>query len=432
MISKYPVPLRRSRRAEMELKYGRKNLEFEIESSRVLDILRANEKEALNDPLKAVENSLKKPVGTAPLAELLAAEKINDLVIIVNDVTRFTPYNYMLPPLFKTISEAGIKNEQLTFIVATGVHSPHSAEQNREIFGEEIDANYNFIYHNCDQDLADLGRLSTGNQLKINKKVAEADFLITTGVILPHYMAGFSGGRKSILPGVAARESIEKNHAMMVDVIEDHPPLEDNPISKEMFEAAEKVGVDFILNVVTNSSREIVQVAAGDYRQAWEAGIAQSADMYHLPLKEKAEAAIVSSGGFPRDINVYQAQKALDHADHAVKKGGTIIWVAECSEGYGEERFEKWMNQAESPTDNIRRIKKKFVIGGHKAFAISKVAAEKEIILISALSRAKTENIFAKKMMSIQEAVDYLEDRYDGDYSTYIMPQGSLTVPVVK
>lgn len=416
----------------MKLKYGRKDLEFEMKSSRVLDLLKANEKEGLKDPLKAVENSLRDPVGTASLAELLTAEEIKDLVIIVNDVTRYTPYNFMLPPLLETIAEAGIKKEEVTFIVATGVHSPHSAEQNREIFGDKIDSNYNFIHHNCDQNLLDLGQLSTGSRLEINKRVAEADFLITTGVILPHYMAGFSGGRKSILPGVAGRDSIEANHSMMVEVTEEKPALEENPISREMFEAAEKVGVDFILNVVTNSSREIVQVAAGDCRQAWENGIAQSAEMYNLPLAEKAEAAVVSSGGFPRDINIYQAQKALDHADHAVKKGGTIIWVAECSEGYGEERFQKWMDEAQNPEDNIVRIKNKFMLGGHKAFAISKVASEKEIILISSLSSEQTENIFAKKMDTIQEAVDYLEAKYQGDYSAYIMPQGSLTVPVVK
>ncbi|PTW02196.1 nickel-dependent lactate racemase [Halanaerobium saccharolyticum] len=416
----------------MKLKYGRKNLEFEIESSRVLDILKANEKEGLADPMSAVEDSLEDSIGSAPLSELLQLREINELVIIVNDVTRFTPYNYMLPPLLKTIAEAGIKKEQVTFVIATGVHSAHSAEQNREIFGREIDSSYNFIHHNCDQNLADLGKLSTGNQLKINKKVAEADFVITTGVILPHYMAGFSGGRKSILPGVAGRDSIENNHAMMVEVIEEQPALENNPISREMFEAAEMLGVDYILNVVTNSEREIVKVVAGDYRQAWEAGIDISAEMYHLNLAEKADAAVVSSGGFPRDINIYQAQKALDHADHAVKKGGTIIWVAECSEGYGEERFEMWMNEAQNPEDNVDRIKEKFLIGGHKAFAISKVAAEKEIILISSLTKERTENIFASKMENIQEAVDFLKEKHGADYSVYIMPQGSLTVPVVK
>ena len=415
----------------MKLKYGRKELNFEIESSRVIDVLKASEKEGLNDPLAEVEKSLKDPVGSRPLFNLLEEKEINDLVIIVNDVTRYTPYDQMLPPLLEVIKKAGIKKEELTFVVATGVHSPHSKEQNKEIFGEKIDNNYNFIHHNCDQNLVDFGKLSSGNRLRLNKKVAEADFVITTGVILPHYMAGFSGGRKSILPGVAGRESIENNHAKMVDVIAEHPELSDNPISQEMFEAAEKLGVDFILNVVTNSSREIVKVCAGDYKQAWEAGIDISAEMYHLPLEKKAEAAIVSSGGFPRDINIYQAQKALDHADQAVKKGGTIIWVAECSEGYGEERFEKWMNEAREPEDNIKRIKEKFLLGGHKAFAISKVAAEKEIILISDLSQKETENIFARKMNNIQEAVAHLEEKYNGDYSTYIMPQGSLTVPVV-
>jgi nickel-dependent lactate racemase len=169
---------------EMKLKYGRKELEFEIESSRVIDILTADEKTGIKDPEAAVEAALTSPIATAALADLLAAKEINELVIVVNDVTRYTPYNYLLPPLLKTIAEAGIKKEQVTFIVATGVHSPHSAAQNREIFGEAA-AEYEFVYHNCDQDLSDLGQLSTGNQLLLNKRAAEADFLITTGVILP-------------------------------------------------------------------------------------------------------------------------------------------------------------------------------------------------------------------------------------------------------
>ena len=197
-----------------------------------------------------------------------------------------------------------------------------------------------------------------------------------------------------------------------------------------MFEAAEMLGVDFIINVVTNSNREIVKVVSGDLKEAWSAGIDISAEMYHVEIEEKVDAAVVSSGGFPRDINVYQAQKALDHADHAVKKGGTIIWVAECSEGLGEERFEKWMQEAKKPEDNIERIKKKFLIGGHKAYAISKVVKDKDVILISSLSKEKTETMFLQKLDSLDEAVKYLEKKYNGDYTTYIMPQGSLTVPI--
>lgn len=415
----------------MEVKYGKEKLRFDIADDKVLKILKAAEKEGISDPIKAVQASLINPIGSDSLLSLLKEKEPEDVVIVVNDVTRFTPYNYMLPPVLKTLEDAGIDKDQVTFVVATGVHEPHSDEQNIDIFGEEVHQNYKFHHHVCDAEVVEIGELSTGNILKINKIVAEADFVITTGVILPHYMAGFSGGRKSILPGVADRQAIENNHANMVRVMAETPSLKENPINIEMFEAAEKLGVDFIVNVVTNSSREIVKVVSGDLREAWNAGIDISAEMYYVDIEDKADAAIVSSGGFPRDINVYQAQKALDHADHAVKKGGTIIWVAECSEGLGEDRFEKWMNEAEEPEDNVKRIKEKFLIGGHKAYAISKVAIDKEVLLISSLSEEQTENMFLKKLSNLDEAVTYLEEKYNGDYKTYIMPQGSLTVPTL-
>jgi nickel-dependent lactate racemase len=210
------------------------------------------------------------------------------------------------------------------------------------------------------------------------------------------------------------------------------PPLEENPVSLEMIEAANKVGVDFILNVVTNSKKEIVKIVAGDLEEAWYTGTKVSASMYHVPLKKKADVAIVSPGGYPRDINVYQAQKALDHADHGTKPGGTIIVLAECKEGLAEEVFSRWMHVAVKPEDNIERIKKGFVIGGHKAFAVSKVAANKEIILISSLDKETTETLFARKMDTIQEALSYVEEKYNDEYDAIIMPQGSLTVPYIK
>lgn len=414
----------------MEIKYGKEKFKLEIPKERVLKTLKAAEKDGLDNPLKAVQASLEDPIASNSLLDLLNKKEAQKIVVIVNDVTRYTPYNYMLPPLLEVIERAGIKKEQVTFVVATGVHDPHSKKQNIDIFGEEIDRDYEFHHHDCDAEVVEIAKLSTGNTLKINKIVAEADFVIATGVILPHYMAGFSGGRKSILPGVADRDSIENNHANMVKVMAEAPSLEKNPINLEMFEAAEMLGVDFIINVVTNSNREIVKVVSGDLKEAWSAGIDISAEMYHVEIEEKVDAAVVSSGGFPRDINVYQAQKALDHADHAVKKGGTIIWVAECSEGLGEERFEKWMQEAKKPEDNIERIKKKFLIGGHKAYAISKVVKDKDVILISSLSKEKTETMFLQKLDSLDEAVKYLEKKYNGDYTTYIMPQGSLTVPI--
>ena len=416
----------------MELKYGRSELSFSIDEKKVNKILKAEEKPGLEEPLAAAYEAVKNPIGSDSLLDLLKEKKPEDIVIIVNDVTRPTPYSIMLTPILEAIQEARIAKDKVTFIVATGVHDRHSDEQNIEIFGEEIHNNYKFLHHDCDGELVDMGDLKSGNNFKVNKKVYDADFVITTGVILPHYFAGFSGGRKSILPGVAGRQTIENNHSRMVELMGHLPPQKENPVSLEMIEAAEKVGVDFIINVITNSDREIVKVTAGDFKEAWYEGIEISSSMYHIPLNEKADVAIVSSGGFPRDINVYQSQKALDHADHGTKKGGTIIWVAECSEGLGEKTFKTWMEEAEEPEDNVKRIKEKFVIGGHKAFAISKVVKDKEVILISDLSKDLTEKMFIKKKESLQVAVDYVEEKYDDDYSCIVLPQGSLTVPVVS
>ncbi|MFW6279135.1 MAG: nickel-dependent lactate racemase [Bacillota bacterium] len=417
----------------MELKYGTTTLEYEIDEARIDRILRAQEKEGLANPEQAVTSSLENPVGTAPLDDLLKAEKPEKVVLVVNDVSRPTPYEFLLPPLLEKLADAGVKREQITFLVATGTHDPHTPEQNCEVLGSEIVEKYEVVSHRAqrEEELVNIGQVSTGNQITLNQRVVEADFVITTGVILPHYFAGFSGGRKSIMLGVAGKECIQHNHSRMVDLLGNLPPVEENPISQEMMESAAMIGLDFILNVVTNSKREIVQVVAGDFREAWYQGVKTSAGMYHVSIPKKVDAAIVSAGGYPRDINFYQAQKALDHADHAVKEGGTIILAAECRDGLGEDTFAHWVEKAQEPQDNIKRIKKGFVLGGHKAFAVSEVVEKKELILLSDLDQQTTEALFARKEEKLQTAVNYLKEKHGSDYRAVIMPEGSLTVPVV-
>jgi len=416
-----------------QMRYGRSEISFDVDQHRVIKTLWPNERPGKLDPLNAVREALKTPIGTPSLADMLEARKPQNVVIIVNDITRPTPYEFLLPPLLEVLHGSGLKDDQITFLTATGIHDPHTREQDEEVYGKNLVNKYRFLSHKADDtsSLVEVGDLSTGLKLKVNKLAVEADFLITLGVIMPHYFAGFSGGRKSILPGVAGRESIEKNHSRMVYLMDDLPPIKQNPVSLEMIEAARLVGVDFILNVVTNSKKEIVEIVAGDLEEAWYKGVSVSSDMYEVPIPQKADVAIASAGGFPRDINVYQAQKALDHADKATKPGGTIILVAECSQGYGEKVFEEWMLEAKTPNDVIERIKKNFVMGGHKAYGICKVAAEKEIILISSLSEEKTEELFMRKMTSIDEAIKYVEKKHERP-SYILMPQGSLTVPVLS
>jgi nickel-dependent lactate racemase len=415
----------------MKLKYGSQKLDCDLDSLSNLQILRPNEHDGVSNPQHEVESNLEDPIDSDSLQKLARDKDAEQVVIIVNDVSRATPYKVMLPPLLDELHQAGVSQEDNSLIIATGIHNPNTEEQNRNIFGDRIVDEYRLVSHNPDQNLVDLGELSSGNRLYLNEEVVNADLLITTGVITPHYFAGFSGGRKSVLPGVAGRETIQFNHSRMVDLIGDLPPIEENPISQEMIEAAKLADVDFTLNVVTNSKKEIVDVVAGDIETAWLAGVETSAQMYHVQLEERVEAAIVSAGGYPKDINIYQAQKALDNADGAVKEGGTIVLLAECRAGLGEEIFEDWLSDSEKPEDNVEKIKEKFIIGGHKAFAISKVVLEKEFILISELNYDITEMMFATKVETLDQALEMVNQKYN-NYKSIVLPQGGLTVPVVR
>ncbi|MGM0500939.1 MAG: nickel-dependent lactate racemase [Bacillota bacterium] len=415
----------------MKLKYGSEKVEVDLNELSDPQILHPNEREGVSNPQQEVKVNLENPIAAAPLENLVKDKTPKSVVIIVNDVSRATPYKIMLPPLLEKLHQAGVNKEDISLIIATGIHDPNTEAQNRDVFGDDIVDNYRIVSHDPDHNLVDLGELSSGNRLYLNREVVEADLLITTGVIAPHYFAGFSGGRKSILPGVAGRESIQFNHSRMVKLIGDLPPIEKNPISQEMIEAAKLVGVDFIINVVTNSKKEIVDVVAGDLEAAWLSGVDTSAEMYHVELDEKVDVAVVSAGGYPKDINIYQAQKALDNADGAVKEGGTIVLLAECRAGLGEEIFEDWLSDSEKPEDNVERIKEKFIIGGHKAFAISKVVLEKEFILISELNQDITEMMFATKVETLNEALKVINQKHE-DYKTIVLPQGGLTVPVVR
>jgi len=205
--------------------------------------------------------------------------------------------------------------------------------------------------------------------------------------------------------------------------------LKGNPVHEEMQEAAEKVGVDFNINVVTNEHHQIIEIVAGELYKSWLKGVEVCKKTYICPIKQKAEVIIASPGGYPKDINVYQAQKSLENAYQAVKTGGTIILLAECSEGYGEATFEKWIEEANTPDDIMKRLKNKFVLGGHKAYAIARAVKEAEIILISSLPRDKVRKLFFIPMKNISQAIEYVQDKYGEDFQAYILPSGNTVLP---
>jgi nickel-dependent lactate racemase len=414
----------------MKLKYGKEEVQLPLSDKNILQVLNLKEQEVLSNPEEKLKYLLKNPIGSPSLKELIFQKKAQKILIIVNDITRPTPYKIILPPLLNELDEIGVNKEDIKFIIATGIHRDNYNEELSNIFGEDIISTYKFINHNADSpDLYYQGKLKSGNELWVNPIVSESDFIITTGVIVPHYFAGFSGGRKSILPGICGRKTIEDNHAKMTHPNACAGNLRGNPVHEEMQEAAEKVGVDFNINVVINENHKIVEIVAGGLFESWQRGVEVCKKIFLCPIKQKAEVVIVSAGGYPKDINVYQAQKALDNAYQAVKPGGTIILLAECTEGYGEPIFEQWIKEAESPEDIIKRIKEKFVLGGHKAYGIARVVKEVEVILISSLSKEKVRKLFFIPMRNISQAIDYVKNKYGKDFQVYILPSGNTVVP---
>lgn len=416
------------------LAYGKGKLEFQMPDGVTPLTVVPGKRESLADPQGETEAMLKNPVGTPPLVEMLKSGKPEKVVVVLNDITRPTPYGVLLPPLLKSFAEAGIRDEQVTFLIALGIHDPHTERQNREVYGDELVDRFTILNHEGENPdmLVNLGPLESGYDFVVNKLVYEADFLITLGVVMPHYFAGYSGGRKSILPGMVSKATVAANHARLVEIMDDMPHIDRNPISREMIAAARKVGVNFIINAVTNDAQELVSVVAGDLERAWRKAVDVSASMFEVPFEKQADVCVTCASGYPRDINVYQAQKGLDHADHITRPGGTIVIAAECAAGWGEDVFEEWVKRKWPAAKVMEEIKRSFVLGGHKAYGYAKVAVDKEVILISALSEEDTALLWAKKAGSVQEAVDAARKKHGPGASWVYMPEGSLSLPVHK
>lgn len=270
---------------------------------------------------------------------------------------------------------------------------------------------------------------SRGTPIEIFEDILDADVVIGTGSIEFHYYAGYSGGAKSVLPGVSSRETVITNHKMMIDEKAVSGRV-DGPVRQDMEEAAKIFGLDFILNVVLDSKKEIVAAVAGDFIKAHRKGVEVVDSMYKVPV-EPADAVIVSCGGFPKDINLFQANKALDNATQAVKRGGSIILVAECAEGIGNQVYECWNRKCRSPDEAIERFKNCFEFGGHKTAIIAKISKKFKLYLVSKLSEEQTKSAFFTPMPGVEDALSAVLSE-NPDAKIHLMPHGGQTLPVRK
>lgn len=409
--------------------YGKEGQTFEIPQTYHVESINPNKIENLKIKKHTVEEALDNPIGTRRLEEIIKPK--NKIVIVTSDITRPMPSYKVLPNILKRLKKVGVKKENISIVFALGSHRKHTKEEKIKLVGEEV---YNSILckDSSEDDFIDMGKTSKGTPILINKTVAEADIRICLGNIEYHYFAGYSGGAKAIMPGVSNREAIQSNHSKMVEYGAEVGRLEDNPVRLDIEEAIKFCNIDFILNVILDEKKEIVHAVAGDYIKAHREGCSFLDKLYKKNIKEYADIVIASQGGYPKDLNLYQTQKALANAVFAVKKGGIIILVGSCNEGFGEYVFETWMKEAKCPEEMIKRIQNDFQLGGHKAAAIGLVLQKADIYLVSEMNEKIVKDIFMHPYKKIQEALDDALN-IKGEYAKIlIMPYAGSTLPILS
>ena len=411
----------------LEFGYDRTVQTAEVPEANLLGVLTPNQMDLPEkDEETLVREALARPIGTPPLGEIVRpGEKI---AVVTSDVSRPMPTWKVMPALLDALYAAGVAPEDVTLVFGRGVHRAQTEEERRRLAGERAWAEIACV----DSDPEDTVRLGTtrrGTPVEIVRAVAEADRRILLGNIEFHYFAGYSGGAKALMPGVSTRAAIRCNHSHMVEPGARAGVLEGNPVREDIEEAAAIVGADFILNVVLDEHKRIVRAGAGDVTAAHREGCAFLERFYRKEIPCRADIVLVSQGGAPKDANLYQLQKALDNAAHAVKDGGVIVLIGCAKEGFGEATFERWFREAKAPEELIERLRADFTLGGHKAAAIALVERKAAIYLVSDWKDEDVRGLFMAPFPSVQAALDAAFEKCGGEATVLAMPYGGSTLP---
>ncbi len=410
----------------VQIPFGKSALELDIPDRNYLQTLLPNPVSEQPGGDAEVLRALENPIGSKRLRELVKPGQ--KVVIVTSDITRPMPSYRVLPHVLKELNDAGVPDCDITVVFALGSHRAHTEEEKIKLAGEAV-------YHrvtclDSQGAFVHMGTTSRGTPVDIFKPVAEADVRICLGNIEFHYFAGYSGGSKAIMPGVSTRSAIQCNHSRMVQEAAHAGAITGNPIREDIDEVCERfVPITFLVNVVLDEKKQICRCFAGHFIEAHRAGCRFLDQLYKIRIPRLADIVVVSAGGYPKDLNLYQAQKALDNAKHAVRDGGCILWAASAYEGLGEKVFEKWMTGHSSSHKMIEHISQDFQLGGHKAAAIAMVLERADILLYSDLAPEFVRSMHLTPCPDLQAGLNEALAKYGSQASVLVMPYGGSTLP---
>lgn len=428
--------------AVFELGYGEQTLCLELPDNRIAEVIEGKEVAAITDVRQAVRDALTHPIGTPPLADIVSAG--DTVCIIASDITRaWLKHQQFLPVLLDELNCLGIPDNDIFLMVALGAHRYHTDAENVAVYGEEVVRRIR-IMQSCAmtaEDFTYVGTTSRGVRCELNKHVVQADKVILTGGIVYHLMAGFGGGRKGVMPGVASYDTIQGNHTFC---LHDEPgkgtsphcasgKLLGNNMHEDQMEMTAMLNPAFLLNVVLTADGRFARFVAGHWRDAWLAGCDTVAEIFGVPIKEKADLVIATAGGFPKDINLYQGTKSQDNAVMACKDNGVVILLLECRDIQEPPDFMGWFNY-ESLVERELELRKGFTVPGFVALQIGEAVSRLPHILVTLPeNKALVEKTGMHAVSTLEEAIALAEKLLGRtDYTVTVMPHAANTVPLLQ
>ncbi len=423
-----------------EMKYGSGYISFSLPEDNIKGIIESNEGDSKVEE-EVILDALNNPTGSPGLYEIVKpGEKV---CIVISDITRsWQKMDKYLPYLVDELNRAGVKDRDITFLAATGSHRGQTEEEKGILLGEKLAGRFKVTDHDCkdEENLVYLGTTGYGTPVKVNKIAVESDHLILTGGIIFHDMAGWSGGRKSILPGIAGYESIMANHSLAlkdevgkgIRETVSGGNIKDNPLHEDMVEAAGFVKPSFIFNVIIDKRGKIASAVAGDYLEAHQAGRKIVSKYFGVDIRDRADLVIASSGGYPKDINLYQASKALVNASYAVKEGGYVILLAECREGIGHKEVEEIIMNFKTNSAREKYLRENFTISRYAGYLITSLIEKFNTILVSQMDEKMLKKTDITVVSSIESALEIVNQDLKAGSSIYLMPDAGSTMPVLR
>lgn len=418
---------------EIQVPYGKGTQKAFVPDNIEFRYIDVEKKEILQNEEEMLKNAMDNPVNSKKLEELVTDD--DDILIVVNDHTRPGPNQLIVKELLERLSKKTEK-KKIKFIIATGSHRDPTEDELKNILGEKVVKDYEILIHHCkdEKNLVYVGESLYDIPIQVNKALTECSFCIVTGLIAPHHTAGFSGGRKSIVPGIAGFNTLKIHHSLPIRPFDPSMGfIYGNPFHEVALDVAKKTNTKFMVNAVHDPHKQNIAFVAGDLEEAHKKGVDICKKANEVVIEDKADLVIVSPGGYPRDSNLYQAQKALSVAETIGNKNCTYMLIAESQDGYGEGLFKEWLEEADNPEEVIERFKKEgYDVGTNKAFMYARAMMKGKVIIVSEnFTKEELEKTMLGWAPNLQEALNvYLEEKTPN--KIYVLPHAVNIIPKIK